>query len=499
EEELQTKPLAESIQRQEIPEEEEELQTKPLAESIQRQEMPEEEEELQMKPLVQRKSSGGGMAATPELEQSIASAKGSGQPIADDVRQPMEQAFGADLSGVKIHTDSKADHLNRSVGARAFTTGQDVFFRQGEYNPGSKDGQELMAHEFTHVLQQTASIQRKPEIEATEDAMGEHVVNQVNAINQGGTAHTGIHYAHNFQRRAQLYKQDPVNNSRYKEYADKWNDDYWNGYADPNYFERLGWMDWQLKPMTDASEGIKRWLTGGTIGECLTALIAIQIDTLRAAIGDDKFNERYSEWPNKPPGNKLLRISPNIGVTPLADGVIDSTDAAKNNNKGTPGNRPVKKGEWYYFYNHPKYLLKHPGGAFQGENAVCMDETPGNQLWAGFGVSSVTEANMLNEMSRAYNAMRTERDYQIILERFAADVLAEKNSGNTYQSLYDKYKTRIPDEYKSESSTFPDTVTVEDILNAPEYTIGGQTRKGGFLVSVGLALNPNKVQEIRNQ
>ncbi|MEQ8755500.1 MAG: DUF4157 domain-containing protein [Coleofasciculus sp. G1-WW12-02] len=163
EEELQTKPLSESIQRQENLEEEEELQTKPLAESIQRQENLEEEEELQMKPLVQRKSSGGGMAATPELEQSIASARGNGQPIADEVRQPMEQAFGADLSGVKIHTDSKADHLNRSVGARAFTTGQDVFFRQGEYNPGSKDGQELMAHEFTHVLQQTGGmVQREP-------------------------------------------------------------------------------------------------------------------------------------------------------------------------------------------------------------------------------------------------------------------------------------------------------------------------------------------------
>ncbi|MFP5275020.1 eCIS core domain-containing protein, partial [Coleofasciculus sp.] len=137
-----------------------ELKMKPLADSIQRQEE-EEKEELKMKPLVQRQSSGGGMAATPELEQSIASARGSGQPIADEVRQPMEQAFGADFSGVKIHTDSKADQLNRSVGARAFTTGQDVFFRQGEYNPGSKDGQELMAHEFTHVLQQSGGVQSK--------------------------------------------------------------------------------------------------------------------------------------------------------------------------------------------------------------------------------------------------------------------------------------------------------------------------------------------------
>ena len=48
----------------------------------------------------------------------------------------------------------KADQLNRSVQARAFTTGKDVFFKQGEYNPGSRGGQELIAHELTHVVQQ---------------------------------------------------------------------------------------------------------------------------------------------------------------------------------------------------------------------------------------------------------------------------------------------------------------------------------------------------------
>nr|MCM0593799.1 DUF4157 domain-containing protein [Gloeotrichia echinulata DEX184] len=63
-------------------------------------------------------------------------------------------AFGADFSGVKVHTDGQSDQLNRSIQARAFTTGQDVFFRQGEYNPGSRGGQELIAHELTHVVQQ---------------------------------------------------------------------------------------------------------------------------------------------------------------------------------------------------------------------------------------------------------------------------------------------------------------------------------------------------------
>ena len=75
----------------------------------------------------------------------------------------MEQAFGADFGGVKVHTDSRSDQLNQSIQARAFTTGQDVFFRQGEYNPGSRGGQELLAHELTHVVQQNGgTVQRSP-------------------------------------------------------------------------------------------------------------------------------------------------------------------------------------------------------------------------------------------------------------------------------------------------------------------------------------------------
>ncbi|BAZ78769.1 DUF4157 domain-containing protein [Sphaerospermopsis kisseleviana CS-549] len=159
EEELQMKPLdISTLQRQEAPEEEEELQMKPLdISTLQRQEVPEEEEELQMKPMVQRQANGG-MAATADLETSINQARGGGQPLGDNIRKPMEQAFGADFGGVKVHTDSHSDGLNRSIQARAFTTGQDIFFRQGEYNPGSRGGQELLAHELTHVVQQNGGM-----------------------------------------------------------------------------------------------------------------------------------------------------------------------------------------------------------------------------------------------------------------------------------------------------------------------------------------------------
>ncbi|MCM0593884.1 MAG: DUF4157 domain-containing protein [Gloeotrichia echinulata DEX184] len=110
------------------------------SEAVQRQ-IPGEkdEDDLQMSPIVQRQA-GAGMDAAPDVEASINQARGGGQAIADNIREPMEQAFGADFSGVKVHTDGQSDQLNRSIQARAFTTGQDVFFRQGEYNPGSRGG-----------------------------------------------------------------------------------------------------------------------------------------------------------------------------------------------------------------------------------------------------------------------------------------------------------------------------------------------------------------------
>ncbi|PZV12140.1 MAG: hypothetical protein DCF20_18045 [Pseudanabaena sp.] len=142
-----------SVQREAAMEEEDELQMKPIS-SIQRESM-EEEEELQMKSLVQRRENFGGGEVSTDLESSIQSARGSGQSLDPNLQAKMGQAMGADFSGVKVHIDSQSDQLNKSIQAKAFTTGQDVFFRQGAYAPSSRDGQELIAHELTHVVQQT--------------------------------------------------------------------------------------------------------------------------------------------------------------------------------------------------------------------------------------------------------------------------------------------------------------------------------------------------------
>jgi hypothetical protein len=168
EEELQMK----RIQRQEMPEEEE-LQMK----RIQREEMPEEElqmkaiqrqmpmdeeEELQAKRVQRDAAQDSGLPpVTDDIESQIDSSRGSGSSLPDNARGFFEGRMDADFSGVRIHTGSDSDQLNRSLDARAFTTGSDIFFRDGEYNPDSNDGRELLAHELTHVVQQNAAAQRK--------------------------------------------------------------------------------------------------------------------------------------------------------------------------------------------------------------------------------------------------------------------------------------------------------------------------------------------------
>lgn len=105
-----------------------------------------------------------------DVEASLQKASGKGQSLPDNLQQPLEQAFNADFKQVRIHTNQQADQLSQSLQAKAFTRGKDIFFRQGEYNPNNQQGQELIAHELTHVVQQNnglvqrnAIVQKKTE------------------------------------------------------------------------------------------------------------------------------------------------------------------------------------------------------------------------------------------------------------------------------------------------------------------------------------------------
>ena len=79
--------------------------------------------------------------------------KGGGRPLSDDVRIRMEAAMGRDFSHVRIHTDGTAQTRARDIDARAFTVGSDIYFGSGEYQPGTTQGDRLLGHELTHVIQ----------------------------------------------------------------------------------------------------------------------------------------------------------------------------------------------------------------------------------------------------------------------------------------------------------------------------------------------------------
>ena len=104
---------------------------------------------------------GGSSVMLPSrMESQLNASLGSGYALPGLLRSQMEGAFGQPFSQVRVHTDASSAEMNQGIGARAFTYGNDIFFNQGQYNPSSADGQKLIAHELTHVAQQSGKVAR---------------------------------------------------------------------------------------------------------------------------------------------------------------------------------------------------------------------------------------------------------------------------------------------------------------------------------------------------
>ncbi len=100
-------------------------------------------------------------SSQPEMVAEVLQRKGAGSALPGDARAQMEGVFGSDLGAVRVHADGEAAALNRELDSQAFTVGSDVFFAEGKYDPTSGEGQGLLAHELTHVGQQTGFLQRE--------------------------------------------------------------------------------------------------------------------------------------------------------------------------------------------------------------------------------------------------------------------------------------------------------------------------------------------------
>jgi len=144
----------------------------------------EQEEAVLAKPAseIQRQP----LALAEDLETQINTARGSGQPLNNSVRAYLEPQFGHDFGDVNVHTDAEANKLSQQLGAEAFTTGKDIFFRDGAYQPDSTGGKGLIAHEVTHVVQQEAApaLQRQDREEVGKGSAG-RIATLIKAMGKG--------------------------------------------------------------------------------------------------------------------------------------------------------------------------------------------------------------------------------------------------------------------------------------------------------------------------
>lgn len=119
---------------------------------------PEAVREMEESNVAPKREAGaaGGSTGGREVQAAVAS-PGAGQGLDPADRGFMERRLGHDFSRVRVHADETADRAARSIRARAFTHGSDIWFARGEYAPGTDRGRRLLAHELVHTVQQGSS------------------------------------------------------------------------------------------------------------------------------------------------------------------------------------------------------------------------------------------------------------------------------------------------------------------------------------------------------
>lgn len=145
--------VADSVMRMPEPDERIQRMCPECEDELQRQPADELEEEEEM--LAAKSLPGETPEVSDGVEARIQSMRGGGRPLPDATRSFFEPRFGESFAGVRVHDDARAQTLARAVNARAFTVGQDVVFGAGQLAPETPGGRRLLAHELTHVVQQT--------------------------------------------------------------------------------------------------------------------------------------------------------------------------------------------------------------------------------------------------------------------------------------------------------------------------------------------------------
>jgi hypothetical protein len=463
--------------------------------------------------------SGASPDAGPGDVESARARLGRGEPVPGEVRSEVERVTGADLSGVRLHRGGAAGDHAASLGARAFAVGPDVVVAPGEAAAGTPVGDALLAHELAHSAQQLRGAANEPAtksadtdeapaeaaadevavaavvgrwtgirhgigalgatvarrlrtglslqrcgskaIDPTKEALNKKVLEGMKTANTGTGADAGIHYPYNYER----------------DFPDAWSrlGKPKDGYADPKFWRRVDFMHWVRKPGVSASAAMDAWFRGPTIADCASVATASEVNALRAALGDAKFDKLFGGEGKPPMEQEGKRYNLEIGQGSKSSVVADlMRQTASATDAGQPGRRNVQPGEWHYFANHPAYVKKHPTGYWQGENALFKGEENGQQMWSGFGAPGYTEQKMNETLVSEYNAAPKPED-------------VEKR-----KHLYDQHGPDVakwPEDVKRFHGDYPDRIDVPTMIAAG----------GGFQGGAGQELDPAKVQALANK
>ncbi len=152
---------------------------------VQKMDDPLKEKEKVTTAPIQKKQDSNSASASPQLSNSIENSAGKGHALPTNTMKEMSSSFGVDFSGVKVHDDTEAAHMNKELNALAFTHGNDVYFNAGKFDPENSTGKFLLAHELTHVVQQNNSL-NKTAIQKDDDNSRDPSARDPLAVQPGG-------------------------------------------------------------------------------------------------------------------------------------------------------------------------------------------------------------------------------------------------------------------------------------------------------------------------
>jgi hypothetical protein len=139
--------------------------------------------------LLSQRSEDGSFELDEDTSTRIKKERGSGEALGDHSRVQMESTLGHDFSNVRVHNSAESDEINQQLNAKAFTTGQDIFFKDGAYNPDTTSGQQLIAHELTHVVQQETGAVNSGGDGMVVNAPGDSFEQEADAVSQSVESH----------------------------------------------------------------------------------------------------------------------------------------------------------------------------------------------------------------------------------------------------------------------------------------------------------------------